>query len=337
MLKSDSAPSSSLQQLSAPPHISQIVLLVPTLFFGSAQGILTSCAVIMINDRVGSKQRGAVNGLLECVIYCSLAVWTMVSGWVDEVWGYRPWICYLSVVVSVAGMALTALITDTRSLVKAEEATAQDEDSSSERQQLLSPSSPIMSPRLNAASTQSAPLPLPIDMPSNGTQSPATASASTTDSDPSMSTVSSLLRCWRRPHLLALIFAGFCNNFDDGIIWGSLPAFFTASRIPPHLSTILLSLYPLVWGVLQGCTGVAADRYGRKLLIVGGMCCQSAAFLLMYGVSVVGEWLVPSVSLPAGVLWLEWQSSVFVLYLVVRVLLVCGHGSVLSCVAGIIG
>ena len=299
-------------------------VLLSTLFFGSAQGILTSCAVIMINDRVGSKQRGAVNGLLECVIYCSLAVWTMVSGWVDEVWGYRPWICYLSVVVSVAGMALTALITDTRSLVKAEEATAQDEDSSSERQQLLSPSSPIMSPRLNAASTQSAPLPLPIDMPSNGTQSPATASASTTDSDPSMSTVSSLLRCWRRPHLLALIFAGFCNNFDDGIIWGSLPAFFTASRIPPHLSTILLSLYPLVWGVLQVGTGVAADRYGRKLLIVGGMCCQSAAFLLMYGVSVGGEWLVPSVSLPAGVLWLEWQSSVYVLYLVACVLLGVG-------------
>ena len=293
-------------------------VLLSTLFFGSAQGILTSCAVIMLNDRVGSRQRGAVNGVLECVIYCSLAVWTMVSGWVDEVWGYRPWICYLSIVVSVVGMAVTALITDTRALVKAEEAKAQDDDDREQRQQLIptTPSSPSLPPSPT------------IDVLANGsTSAPLSASSPATDSDPSLSTISSLLRCWRRPHLLALIFAGFCNNFDDGIIWGSLPAFFTESRIPPHLSTVLLSLYPLVWGVLQVGTGVAADKYGRKVLIVGGMCCQSAAFLLMYAVSVGGEWLVPSASLPAGVQWLDWQSSVYVLYVVACVLLGVGTAS----------
>ena len=304
-------------------------VLLSTLFFGSAQGILTSCAVIMINDRVASRQRGAVNGLLECTIYCSLAVWTMVSGWVDEVYGYRPWICYLSMLVSCVGAALTVLIADTRALVKAEEAKAQD-DSSSERQQLLhnSPSiAPITSPRATAAAkstTSPPPPPLHIDVPSNGSSSSSDPVSSTAEFDPSLSTVSSLLRCWRRPHLLALIFSGFCNNFDDGIIWGSLPAFFTSSRIPPHLCTVLLSLYPLVWGVLQIGTGVAADRYGRKLLIVGGMCCQSAAFLLMYATSVGGEWLIPSASLPPGVQWLDWQSSVYLLYLAACVLLGVG-------------
>ena len=298
-------------------------VLLSTVAFGSAQGLLTSSAVIGLNDRVGSRQRGAVNGVLECVIYCSLALWTMVSGAVDETWGYRPYICYLSVAVSLAGLALTALITDTRALVKAEEAKAQ-EDVGGEQQQLLKPTSPIMSPRLNATPPPTALAAVPIDIPTNGALLLPSSSASSTEADQSLSTVSSLLRCWRRPHLLALIFAGFCNNFDDGIIWGSLPAFFTASRIPPHLSTVLLSLYPLVWGVLQVGTGVAADRYGRKPLIVGGMCCQSAAFLLMYATSVGGEWLVPSTSLLPGVQWLEWQSSVYALYLVACVLLGVG-------------
>ena len=258
-------------------------VLWSTVFFGAAQGLLTSTSVIMLNDRVTNRQRGVVNGVLECTIYVSLAAFTLVSGWIEEGYGYRPYICYLSGAVSLLGLLSTSIIADTRALVKAEE---QKLAAAAEADDAINP----LLPTPSAAFPPRSPSSHPVDVAES-----STPPSSLDSSD--VSTLSALSRCFHRPHLLALIFAGFCNNFDDGVIWGSLPAFFAQQNLPTHLITALLTVYPLVWGLLQVVTGIMADRYGRKSMIVGGMWCQSSSFLLMFLTSHHHHLLAP----PAGV------------------------------------
>ena len=265
-------------------------VLWSTLFFGAAQGILTSTSVIMLMDRVSNRQRGVLNGVLECTIYVSLAAFTLLSGWIEEVHGYRPVICYVSAVVSIAGLLSTACITDTRALVKAEEqkmaAAAEADDTTN----------PLITPTPSSSPPRS-PTSHPVDIPQPDNPSPPTTTLPPDSSD--LSTLSALSRCFHRPHLLALIFAGFCNNFDDGVIWGSLPAFFAQQDMPTHLITVLLTVYPLVWGLLQVATGMMADRHGRKAMIVAGMCCQSSSFLLMFLTSYHHRQLEPATGISA--------------------------------------
>src|SRR5262249_6551521 len=107
---------------------------------------------------------------------------------------------------------------------------------------------------------------------------------SSSSSSPSLSPSlwMTMSRCYHRPHLCALIIAGFANNFKDGVAWGIFPTFYHQQQISLTHSSYLLSAYPLVWGVGQLLTGTASDIYGRKRLIVLGLLCQSIALLLMY-------------------------------------------------------
>ena len=287
-------------------------VLLSTAFFGASQGLLTSASVIMLMDRVSSRQRGVLNGLLECTIYCSMAVFTAIAGSVEERYGFRPVLPCISIALSIAGLLSTAAISDTRALVRAEEQKQGDD-----QQTLL----PALSPTLSSSS--SSHLALGIDMAVGGNGS----AASSASSDPELATsaASALSRCFRRPHLLALSYAGFCNNFDDGVIWAILPAFYSMQALAPHLITVLLTAYPLVWGVLQVVTGVVADGSGRrKPMIVAGMSCQSLSFLLMAATAMLAHSLLPlssSSPLPATV---TAASLPFLLQLLAAVLLGVG-------------
>jgi MFS family permease len=69
--------------------------------------------------------------------------------------------------------------------------------------------------------------------------------------------------------------AGLVNNLNDGMAWGLLPVFFTASGMSLGQVGWLAAIYPGVWGMGQFFTGALSDKIGRKWLIVGGMWTQA--------------------------------------------------------------
>jgi MFS family permease len=71
------------------------------------------------------------------------------------------------------------------------------------------------------------------------------------------------------------------NNLNDGMAWGLFPLFFSAGGLTLGEVSILVALYPAVWGVVQLATGALSDRFGRKLLIGAGMLLQGAAILTL--------------------------------------------------------
>jgi MFS family permease len=75
--------------------------------------------------------------------------------------------------------------------------------------------------------------------------------------------------------------AGLVNNLNDGMAWGLLPLFFAAASMDFAQIGALAAIYPLTWGVGQLVTGALSDRIGRKRLIVGGMCVQAVAIVLV--------------------------------------------------------
>lgn len=82
--------------------------------------------------------------------------------------------------------------------------------------------------------------------------------------------------------------AGMVNKINDGLVWGLLPIFWSASGMTVSQIGIAAATYPAVWGVCQLATGALSDRWGRKWLIVVGMWAQAggvAMFLLTPGMS----------------------------------------------------
>lgn len=77
------------------------------------------------------------------------------------------------------------------------------------------------------------------------------------------------------PALSAVTQAAFVNNLNDGLAWGLFPLIYAAAGVPLGGVAVLAALVPAVWGVAQLGTGAAADRWGRKPLLVGGMLVQA--------------------------------------------------------------
>lgn len=80
---------------------------------------------------------------------------------------------------------------------------------------------------------------------------------------------------WRNPTLASASQAGLVNNLNDGLAWGLFPLVFAASGLDLARIGILAAIYPATWGLGQLVTGAAADRVGRKPLIVWGMALQA--------------------------------------------------------------
>jgi MFS family permease len=82
---------------------------------------------------------------------------------------------------------------------------------------------------------------------------------------------------WRDPALATASHIGMVNNMNDGLAWGLFPLFFGAAGLDLRAIGFLAFIYPATWGVLQLWTGGLSDRFGRKMLIAGGMFVQGAA------------------------------------------------------------
>jgi MFS family permease len=89
--------------------------------------------------------------------------------------------------------------------------------------------------------------------------------------------------------------AGLVNNLNDGVAWGLFPLLFAGAGLDLRQVGMLAALYTLVWCISQVATGALSDRWGRKWLIVGGMCLQGVALWTI-------AWPTPSSS--AYTLWL---------------------------------
>lgn len=92
---------------------------------------------------------------------------------------------------------------------------------------------------------------------------------------------------WQNRNLLALNQAGLVEKFTDALVWIILPVWFVAQNLTLVQGSSIIGVYALVWGASQLVTGPASDRFGRKLLIVGGMwLCGIGVLLLVLSHSV---------------------------------------------------
>ena len=108
------------------------------------------------------------------------------------------------------------------------------------------------------------------------------------------------LTSWRDRTLCSVSFAGLVNNLNDGTAWGLFPLYFAAGGLSIQRVSLLVAIYPAVWGLGQLFTGALSDRIGRKLLIVSGMLLQGFAIILLTASNKFAMWSLSSVLLGLG-------------------------------------
>ena len=147
--------------------------------------------------------------------------------------------------------------------------------------------------------------------------------------------------CFCSPILRAIVQAGFFNNLKDGVCWGLLPGFLSGvgdhgssgDGAPPGKVGLLLTAYPLMWGLGQLFTGQASDHFARRRgrFISGGLAMQALALATLAAVPSLVAHL--SLAWPAALLGteegqLELAEMRFVAWLCALLLL--GFGTALS-------
>jgi MFS family permease len=108
------------------------------------------------------------------------------------------------------------------------------------------------------------------------------------------------LTSWRDRTLCSVSFAGLVNNLNDGTAWGLFPLYFASGGLSIQSISLLVAIYPAVWGLGQLGTGALSDRIGRKLLIVSGMLLQGFAIILLTASNKFAIWSLSSVLLGLG-------------------------------------
>ena len=94
--------------------------------------------------------------------------------------------------------------------------------------------------------------------------------------------------------------AGLVNNLNDGLAWGLLPIYFATAGLSVARISILVALYPAVWGIGQMFTGAMSDRIGRKPLIAFGMLVQAIALALFAITSSFTPWAIAPALIGVG-------------------------------------
>jgi MFS family permease len=105
---------------------------------------------------------------------------------------------------------------------------------------------------------------------------------------------------FREPAMSSATQAGLVNNLNDGVAWGLFPVLFASAGLSVARVGILAALYPAVWGLGQLVTGALSDRWGRKWLIVLGMCIQAIGLVMVALNNAFAYWAVAAVLLGVG-------------------------------------
>lgn len=79
--------------------------------------------------------------------------------------------------------------------------------------------------------------------------------------------------------LLACARTGLVNNANDAFVWALLPLLLLRDGRSTTEIAGIAATYPIVWGLLQLCTGPLSDRFGRRAPITAGMTLQAIALV----------------------------------------------------------
>ncbi len=82
-------------------------------------------------------------------------------------------------------------------------------------------------------------------------------------------------------NLSAVTQAGLINNLNDGMIWGLLPLFLFEKSFTLKEISIIVAVYPAVWGIGQIFTGRMADKFSKKRILMIGMWLQAIAIVML--------------------------------------------------------
>jgi MFS family permease len=105
---------------------------------------------------------------------------------------------------------------------------------------------------------------------------------------------------WSDRGMFSVSQAGLVNNLNDGVAWGVFPLLFVGAALSLHELSLLVAIYPAVWGICQLGTGPLSDRWGRKRLIVAGMVVQGVALLGIASTHHVAAWAAALAALGVG-------------------------------------
>jgi MFS family permease len=75
---------------------------------------------------------------------------------------------------------------------------------------------------------------------------------------------------FQHPQLVALNQAGLVEKFIDALVWIFMPAYLISQAQTLVQASAIIAIYGVVWGGAQLITGPASDKFGRRILIVGG-------------------------------------------------------------------
>ena len=105
---------------------------------------------------------------------------------------------------------------------------------------------------------------------------------------------------WKNNNLGSISQAGFVNNLNDGIVWGTLPIVLANLNFDLKNIAIIVAVYPAVWGIGQLFTGKISDHYNKKSMLFLGMAMQGIALIFMYWASSLLHFIVLAAILGAG-------------------------------------
>ena len=93
-------------------------IIVANILLGINQGLAWSSTVTMKIDLVGDKQRGLAMGINEFAGYLSVGLVALLTAWIANAFGIRPYPFYIGIVFVVLGLALSIIwVKDTQLFV----------------------------------------------------------------------------------------------------------------------------------------------------------------------------------------------------------------------------
>lgn len=96
-------------------------IITANILLGISQGLTWSSTVVMKIDLVGEKDRGFAMGLNEFAGYVALAAIALLTGWIANNYGLRPYPFYVGIGMAVIGLLLSWIfVKDTRKHVQLE-------------------------------------------------------------------------------------------------------------------------------------------------------------------------------------------------------------------------
>lgn len=84
---------------------------------------------------------------------------------------------------------------------------------------------------------------------------------------------------WKHPNLGSISQAGLVNNLNDGLVWGLFPLLLASKGFTLERIGLIVSIYPMVWGLGQLVTGKMADHLSKKYMLIWGMLAQGGALM----------------------------------------------------------